>query len=340
MGTSYWSVPSDASSRRCGATSKYAWKRSVAPRAAECATRLKSGSSQAASMARATVRRPAPRLRHSASVSSPIRARRRRGATQTVPERGATTAKALAFASSQTNVSGASMSACTGQASPRACAAARRSAFGDEAQGHALPVSVRDRRAGPRAVVLEDAHGPGAAPRGQRVEAVAREVTSSPAAAGEGRRGPRCGPAPRRALPSRRAPRGGRPRRWRRRARGRWETRSRTRAPSTRRRSSPWPGPRCRAFRCPGRTGTARRRRAGPASRTDCRRASRASSRAASAGEPGPATRRTRPRPSRGCCAARSGSARRLCSRPTPARLRIACSAVMLSNCTASIEHC
>ena len=90
----------------------------------------KSGSSQAASMARATVRRPAPRLRHSASVSSPIRARRRRGATQTVPERGATTAKALAFASSQTNVSGASMSACTGQASPRACAAARRSAFG------------------------------------------------------------------------------------------------------------------------------------------------------------------------------------------------------------------
>ena len=52
------------------------------------------------------------------------------GATQTVPERGATTAKALAFASSQTNVSGASMSACTGQASPRACAAARRSAFG------------------------------------------------------------------------------------------------------------------------------------------------------------------------------------------------------------------
>ena len=44
-----------------------------------------------------------------------------------------------------------------------------------EAQGHALPVRVRDRRAGPRAVVLEDAHGPGAAPRGQRVEAVARE---------------------------------------------------------------------------------------------------------------------------------------------------------------------
>ena len=36
-------------------------------------------------------------------------------------------------------------------------------------------MSVRDRRAGPRAVVLEDAHGPGAAPRGQRVEAVARE---------------------------------------------------------------------------------------------------------------------------------------------------------------------
>ena len=36
-------------------------------------------------------------------------------------------------------------------------------------------MSVRDRRAGPRAVVLEDAHGPDAAPRGQRVEAVARE---------------------------------------------------------------------------------------------------------------------------------------------------------------------
>ena len=161
-------------------------------------------------------------------------------------------------------------------------------------------------------------------------------VTSSPAAAGERWRGPRCGPKCRDAQRStRRAPRGGRPRRCRR-ARGRWETR-RARAPSTRRRSSPWPGPRwalvARAERAPRVDG-------GPARvATDCRRASRAV--VARLLRESRVRRHVEHDLVRRGVAAQFEAARRVAfALGRRQRLRIACSAVMLSNCTASIEHC